>query len=333
MIIILLLNMSIVVIVEPKDDKRFSKSAFEAVCFGFQLSQKEKKNFTVITIGDVHRDTLSELAKYGASNMINYSIDQNTHFDSTLYANAVQRGINKMFADIVIFSKNNVSDDVAPHLAARNMAGLATSVVGQPEIVDSGFYVRRNVYSGKAVVKSKISGDLKILTIQPNSIDLVESETKAEITILENGIESADVNTKLISSTQSESKIPLSDAEIVVSGGRGLKGPENWNMLNEMAELLQGAQACSKPVSDSNWRPHSEHVGQTGTKVRPNLYVAVGISGAIQHIAGINGSRCIIAINTDADAPIFKVATYGIIGDAFEIIPKMNDAIKNIVKS
>ena len=216
---------------------------------------------------------------------------------------------------------------VAPRVAAALHAGMVAGAVAYPDLSD-GFVVRRNVFSGKAFANVRISSDIKVVTLMPNTFGVTAGEGSAAVESLDVAFDSLDFAVKTQSISKATGDIPLSEAELVVSGGRGMKGPENWYVLEELAKELGAATACSRPVADSHWRPHNEHVGQTGGTIRPNLYIAVGISGAIQHLAGVNGSKTIIVINKDPEAPFFKAADYGVLGDAMEVVPRLTVAVK-----
>ncbi|HEX7458238.1 MAG TPA: electron transfer flavoprotein subunit alpha/FixB family protein, partial [Ginsengibacter sp.] len=230
-------------------------------------------------------------------------------------------------AKVIIFSNNFNGKAIAPRLSVKLKAGLVSGAVSLPEL-SNGFVVKKNVFSGKAFANVSIKTDIKIISLNANAYKITESEGVAEVTELNVTIPESKVKVKEVNKVVGE--VPLSEAEIVVSGGRGLKGPENWQIVTDLAKALGAATACSRPVSDSDWRPHHEHVGQTGLAIAPNLYVAIGISGAIQHLAGVNRSKTIVVINKDPEAPFFKAADYGIVGDAFEVVPKITEAVKKL---
>jgi len=227
---------------------------------------------------------------------------------------------------VVVFSNNVNGKAIAPRVAARLKAGLVSGAVALPDTAN-GFVVRKNVFSGKAFANVSINTPIKVIALNPNSYPVKEGEGSAEIAPLN---VTAAPRVKVVSTTQASGQVPLTEAEIVVSGGRGLKGPENWGMIEDLAKVLGAATACSRPVADAHWRPHNEHVGQTGIAIAPNLYIAIGISGAIQHLAGVNRSKVIVVVNKDPEAPFFKAADYGIVGDAFEVVPKMTEAVKKL---
>jgi len=228
---------------------------------------------------------------------------------------------------VIVFSNNVDGKAIAPRLSARLKAGLVTGAVALPD-TSNGFVVKKTVFSGKAFANIAINTDIKIIALNPNAYQVIAGEGIAQVVPFDATVDSSKI--KVTNVTKAKGEVPLTEAEIVVSGGRGLKGPENWGILEDLAKALHAATACSRPVADAHWRPHNEHVGQTGIAIAPNLYIAVGISGAIQHLAGVNRSKIIVVINKDPEAPFFKAADYGIIGDAFEVVPKITEAIKKI---
>ena len=294
-----------------------SKSALETVTYGKKLGA----DVTVVTNGNASADLLSTLGEYGASKVIvDRSVDGEDAQQLTRLIASVAQTVG---ANIVIFSHDLIGKAVAPRLSVRLKAGLIAGAISIPE---SDGTVKVNVFSGKAMGAVKVNSATKIISLLPNSIQPEVSGTACSVE--ETSGQGGTAAIKVISTKKPEGEIPLPEAELVVSAGRGLKGPENWGMIEEMAKLLGAATACSRPVADIGWRPHHEHVGQTGVAIRPNLYIAVGISGAIQHLAGVNGSKVIVVVNTDPEAPFFKAADYGIVGDAFEVVPRLNEAIK-----
>jgi electron transfer flavoprotein alpha subunit len=249
-------------------------------------------------------------------------------FNIQFYASALVEVAKNTNAEVLIASKSSNADAILPRAAIALQADVATNVVALPDI-SAGFKVKRSIFTGKAFAQAELKSVKKILVLRKNAIGAKETGSEASVETIQVSIGSSPVKTKEIH--KSSGDVLLTEAEIVVSGGRGLKGPENWGMVEDLAKTLHAATACSKPVSDMDWRPHHEHVGQTGVKVSPNLYIAVGISGAIQHLAGVNSSRCIVVINKDSEAPFFKSADYGIVGDAFEVLPKLNEALKKVL--
>lgn len=296
--------------------KGLNKAAFEVVTYAAKLGNE----VVVITNGECGSDELAQLGNYGASKVL---ADRSVStFDSSQITKIVCSAAEANNADTILFSHDLVAKSVAPRVSMRLNAGLVSGAIALPE----GDKIKVNVFSGKAFGYVKVNSAKKIISLLPNSI---QPETTGSACAVEdfNG-NAGDATIKVIDTKIPEGDIPLPEAELVVSGGRGLKGPENWGMIEDLAKTLGAATACSRPVADIGWRPHHEHVGQTGVAIRPNLYIAAGISGAIQHLAGVNGSKTIVVINTDDEAPFFKAADYGIIGDAFEVLPKLNEAIK-----
>jgi len=293
-----------------------SKSTFEAVTYGKKLGE-----VVVITNGNTSSDTLSTLGEYGASKVL---VDRNIDGeDAQQLTKLVAWAAQEVGANTVIFSHDLTGKAVAPRLSVRWKAGLVSGAIALPDADDS---VRVNVFSGKAIGKVQVQTSNKIISLLPNSIQPEKSGASCAVNEISANVGSGAV--KVVSTKKPEGEIPLPEAELVVSAGRGLKGPENWGIIEDLAKSINAATACSRPVADIGWRPHHEHVGQTGVAIRPNLYIAVGISGAIQHLAGVNGSKVIVVINTDPEAPFFKAADYGIVGDAFEVVPKLTAALQ-----
>jgi len=314
--------MSVLVFVNNNDGS-VKKVGLEAVYYGSQTAQKLGTNCIAVSYGDVDNAALENLGKYGAEKVI---VARNLDSaDGQTLTRFVVDVAESNSVDTVIFPMDPTGRSIAPRVAIRLSAGMVSGVVELPE-TDSGFYVTRNLFSGKAKGKFKIKSDKRVIGLMANSFSPVESGDNASVEEW-NG-NAGDVRIKVLETKKAGGSIPLPEAERVVSGGRGLKGPENWGMVEELATLLDAQTACSRPVADMDWRPHHEHVGQTGIAIRPNLYIAIGISGAIQHLAGVNGSKVIVVINTDAEAPFFKAADYGIIGDAFDVVPKLVEAAK-----
>jgi electron transfer flavoprotein alpha subunit len=299
-----------------------SKAAFETVTYGKKLGDQ----VVVITNGSASSDLLSTLGEYGASKVIvDRSVDGEDAQQLTRLVASVAQGNG---ASTIVFSHDLIGKAVAPRLSVRLNAGLVSGAVALPEGDGS---IKVNVFSGKAMGLVQVNSSTKIISLLPNSIQPEKSGSACAIEETSGNAGSGAI--KVISTKKPEGEIPLPEAELVVSAGRGLKGPENWGMIEDLAKSLGAATACSRPVADIGWRPHHEHVGQTGVAIRPNLYIAVGISGAIQHLAGVNGSKVIVVVNTDAEAPFFKAADYGIIGDAFEVVPKLTAAINKFKAS
>jgi len=309
---------------------KIPKSALEAVYYASKVAETLQTDTVALVVGDVSNDDLEGLGNYGATKVLKVTDEKLNNFDSQAYSKVIAAAIESANADIIIFSHNYVSKSVAPRLSAKLKAGVAVAVVDLPKTEDGVFIVKRTVYAGKAFAYFTINAEKKIIAIQPNSLSPETTDNKATVEDFKVELADSDFGVEVKKVNKVTDKIPLTEATVVVSGGRGMKGGENWGMLEELADVLGAALSCSKPVADMDWRPHSEHVGQTGITVRPNLYFAIGISGAIQHLAGVNGSKYIVAINTDSEAPIFKAADYGIVGDAFQVIPKLTEAAKKL---
>lgn len=307
---------------------KFKKSIFEAVSYARAIADKNNTTLTAISIGDVSKDELAVLGKYGANKVLNVSGDKLKNFVNQAYASIIAGAAKKEDADIVVLSNTFSGRGLAPRLGVKLEAGVADGAVALPEQDGGKFTVKKTAFSGKAFATVELTSANKVIALIPNSYKVVETGGTAQVEDFTVETKESDFRAMLKEIVRSTDKISLPDAEIVVSGGRGLKGPENWGMIEELAGLLGAATACSKPVSDAGWRPHSEHVGQTGIAISPNLYIAIGISGAIQHLAGVSSSKVIVVINKDAEAPFFKVADYGIVGDAFEVVPKLIAAVK-----
>ena len=319
--------MSVLIYAENADGK-FKKSIFEAVSYARAIADQQNTTLTAISIGDVNADELNSLAKYGADKILNVSNAQLKNFVNQAYASVIAEAAKKEGADIVVLSNSFSGRGLAPRIGVKLDAGLVDGAVELPELNGGKFTVKKTAFSGKAFAVVELTSANKVIALTPNSYKIVEAAKTAKVEDFNVETKESDFKAMLKEIVRSTDKVSLPDAEIVVSGGRGLKGPENWGMIEELASLLGAATACSKPVSDSGWRPHSEHVGQTGIAVSPNLYIAIGISSAIQHLAGVSSSKVIVVINKDAEAPFFKVADYGIVGDAFEVVPKLIAAIK-----
>jgi len=319
--------MSVLIYAENADGK-FKKSIFEAVSYARAIADQLNTTLTAISIGDVSTGELNSLAKYGADKILNVANAQLKNFVNQAYASVIAEAVKKEGTDTVVLSNSFSGRGLAPRLGVKLDAGVVDGAVALPEQSGDKFTVKKTAFSGKAFAIVELTSVNKVIALTPNSYKILEAAKAAQIEDFNAETKESDFKAMLKEIVRSTDKVSLPDAEIVVSGGRGLKGPENWGMIEELASLLGAATACSKPVSDAGWRPHSEHVGQTGIAVSPNLYIAIGISGAIQHLAGISSSKVIVVINKDAEAPFFKVADYGIVGDAFEVVPKLIAAIK-----
>ncbi|MDL2261933.1 electron transfer flavoprotein subunit alpha/FixB family protein [Bacteroidales bacterium OttesenSCG-928-I21] len=319
--------MSIIVFTENRNGK-IKKQSFEAIAFAVNISKNTNNNIVAISVGNLANDELATLAEYGAEKILSITKDEWNVFDEQAYTKLLEEIVNKENAKIVLFSHSNIGKSLAPRLSVRLKAGLVSGVAGLP-VSYSPMILKRKTYNGAAFQNIKLKSERAIFTLNPNSVDLIKNPLALNIEEYTPSI-NADFKTKLENIDVATGKILLTEANIVVSGGRGLKSGDNWKPLEDLAEALGAALACSRPVSDEGWRPHEEHVGQTGKIIAPDLYIAVGISGAIQHIGGVSGSKIIVAIDKDKDAPIFQYADYGVVGDAFEIIPRLTESVKKI---
>ncbi len=315
--------MSILIYAESADGK-LKKVAFELASYAKKVADSLGTSVTAITI---NTNDVSELSNYGVDKVLKVTHSKLAGFTAKAYADAIKQAAQKESSSIIILSSTTDSLYLAPLVSVSLEAGFASNVVGLPQSL-APFQVKRNGFSNKAFVTTEIVTPIKVLSIAKNSYGIFENKSSLTEEDFNPSIDDSDFGVKVVSVEKASGKVTIADADIVVSAGRGLKGPENWGMIEELAGVLGAATACSKPVSDLGWRPHGEHVGQTGKPVAANLYIAIGVSGAIQHIAGINSSKVKVVINTDAEAPFFKVADYGIVGDAFEIVPKLIEKLK-----
>ena len=318
--------MSVLVYTEHTSGK-FKKSTFEALSYGSAIAQQLGTSLTALSIGDVPKEELGKLASYGATLILHSGSEQLKKFVNQAYASVIAGAAVKDNATVVILSASFSGKGLAPRVAVKLGAGYVDGAIALPDF-SKGFTVRKGAFSGKAFADVSLTSDNKVITLVPNSYSTKENNQPVNIQEFTPDSREQDFKAMIQDIVRAADTVSLPEAEIVVSGGRGLKGPENWGMIEELAELLGAATACSKPVSDANWRPHSEHVGQTGIAISPNLYIAIGISGAIQHLAGVSNSKVIVVINKDPEAPFFKAADYGIVGDAFEVVPRMIEAVK-----
>jgi electron transfer flavoprotein alpha subunit len=275
---------------------------------------------------------MQQLGAYGAQKVLHVSDARLDSLNSRAYTNALITAAEKEGAKVIIATHDVTGRAVAPRIAARLKAGLISGAVSHPD-TSKGFVIKKNVFAGKGIAYLNITSDVKVVTLMPNTFPVKKGEGTAAVEALSVSFEDKDFGVTVKEVNKVTGTVPLAEAELVVSGGRGMKGPENWGVLEDLAGTLGAALACSRPVADSHWRPHHEHVGQTGGTIRPNLYIAVGISGAIQHLAGVNASKTIVVINKDPEAPFFKAADYGIIGDALEVVPKLTAAVKKFKES
>jgi electron transfer flavoprotein alpha subunit len=322
--------MSVLVYTENWEGK-FKKLSFELVSYATGVSKMLNTTVTAVSIGKVDESELIKLGNYGANKIISVNNEKLITLDSQVYASVLSEISIKDNASVIIISNNNTGKAIAPRLSVRLKAGVGSGVSRLPLSLNP-FTVYKRTYSGNAYAHLVIKTDIKILTLAQNSFDVFETGGTATIEHHDPAFEGSSVKTVVRDVQKQSGRILLTDADIVVSGGRGMKSPDNWPPLVELANLLGAATACSRPVSDEGWRPHEEHTGQTGKIIAPNLYIAVGISGATQHLAGISSSKYIVAINSDKDAPIFEAAQYGIVGDAMKVLPKLVEAVKEIKK-
>lgn len=320
--------MSVLIFVENWDGK-FKKLSNELVSYGVKVSEMLGTEAVVLSIGQVDQQEHESLSRYGASRILSVKDPLVAQFDSAVYTGIIADIAQKVNAGVIIFSNNNRGKALAPRLSVRLKAGLGAGVSKLPESVEP-FVIYKKVFSGNAFAKVVLKSEIKIITLAQNSFELIEKQVKAQIEEVTVAVDAAQIKTKVIDVQKQSGKVLLTDADIVVSGGRGMKSGDNWGPIVELAELLGAATACSRPVSDEGWRPHEEHTGQTGKIIAPNLYFAIGISGATQHLAGVSSSKFIVAINTDKDAPIFSAAQYGIVGDAAKILPRLVAAVREI---
>jgi len=313
--------MSVLVFIEVKE--KVSKAALEVVSYGSKIGPT-----TVVTYGNADEATLKSVGEYGGGKVLVHR-GITTSNDQQL-TNLIANAADQTGAEVIVISQDQTGKSVGPRVAAKLNAGHVSGAISLPD-TSNGFEVNTNVFSGKAMAKIAVHSDKKVISLLPNSFSPEKTGGSSSVEEINNDLGDAMIKVKEIKS-QGEG-IPLPEAELVVSAGRGLKGPENWGMIEDLAKNIGATTACSRPVADIGWRPHHEHVGQTGTAIRPNLYIAIGISGAIQHLAGVNGSKVIVVINTDSEAPFFKAADYGVVGDAFEVVPRLNEALNKFKAS
>lgn len=305
---------------------QFKKLSFELVSYAASVAEMTGGSVTALSIGNVNQDELSILGAYGATSVLSAAAAP-AGLDNQVYTNIIVAAMEKTGATVLVMANNNTGKAIAPRLSVRLKAGLVSGVTALPESV-SPMVVRKKVFSGKAFGRVEIATGSAILTLAQNSYEIKETGGTATVEAFDPGVDGGAAKTAIKDVQKQDGKLLLSDAEVVISGGRGMKSGDNWAPIEELAGVLGAATACSRPVSDEGWRPHEEHTGQTGKIIAPNLYFAFGISGAIQHLAGVSSSKCIVAVNTDKDAPIFEAADYGIVGDALKILPELITEIK-----
>ncbi|MFZ1528759.1 MAG: electron transfer flavoprotein subunit alpha/FixB family protein [Ferruginibacter sp.] len=317
--------MSVLVYIDHADGS-IKKASLEAASYAAKIAEQTGTASEAIVLGTV-TDDLTTLGNYGIKKVHTVADASLNNFDAQVFTNLLARAAETTGADVIVFSKNSTGVAIAPRLSAKLKAGLVSGAVALPD-TSNGFVVKKSVFSGKAFANIGISSAKKIIALNPNSFGIHATGGSAELVPFN---ATPDVHkTEVVSINKVKGEIPLGEADTVVSGGRGLKGPENWGLVTDLAAALGAATACSRPVADVHWRPHHEHVGQTGLAIAPNLYIAIGISGAIQHLAGVNRSKIIVVINKDPEAPFFKAADYGIVGDAFDVVPKITEAVKKL---
>ena len=317
--------MSVLVFIDQSEG-HIKKSSFEAANYGAKIAEQLGVAAEGIVLGNVTED-VAALGKYGLKKIYTVKNDILDHLDAQVFTNVMAQAVAATGATVVVFSNNLNGKSIAPRLSAKLKAGLVSGAIALPD-TSNGFVVKKNVFSGKAFANIAVNTPVKIIALSPNSFNIVTTDGTAEVAALTVTVDAPKVAVTAVNKIVGE--VPLSEAELVVSGGRGLKGPENWGLVTDLAKLIGAATACSRPVADIGWRPHHEHVGQTGLAIAPNLYFAIGISGSIQHLAGVNRSKVIVVINKDPEAPFFKAADYGIVGDAFEVVPKITAAVKKL---
>lgn len=308
----------------------FKKATFEAVSYGAAVASQTGTTCAAIVLGEA--SDAAQLGAYGATTVFHVTDSKLNNLEAKAYAKAITSIAGEHNASVLIFSNNNTAKAVAPRVAARLQAGLVAGAIALPD-TSNGFVVKKSVFSGKAFAFVEVKSATKVISLTPNAYGVNKTDSSATVEQKTVSFSDSDFAVKVTNSNTVTGIVPLGEAELVVSGGRGLKGPENWGILEDLAASIGATLACSRPVADAHWRPHHEHVGQTGGTIRPNLYVAVGISGAIQHLAGVNSSKTIVVINKDPEAPFFKAADYGVIGDAFDVVPKLTEAFKKFKAS
>jgi electron transfer flavoprotein alpha subunit len=320
--------MSVLSFVEVAEGK-IKKASWEAAYYASQVATKLGVVAEAVVLGEADTAELSSLGAYGITKVHHVADVRLNVFDSKAFTKAVCAVAESTGARAIVLSFNQNGKLLGPRISVRLKAGLVPGASELPAVVGD-WQVRKNVFSGKATATYKVNTPVAVFSVNPNSVTPVKGSGTAEVVSAAVSLSDADFSIRIVRTDKVKGTVPLTEAERVISGGRGLKGPENWGMIEELANELGAATACSRAVSDVDWRPHHEHVGQTGLTIRPNLYIAAGISGAIQHLAGVNGSKVIVVVNTDPEAPFFKAADYGVVGDAFEVIPKLTEEIRKL---
>jgi electron transfer flavoprotein alpha subunit len=317
--------MSVLIFLDQAEG-HIKKGSFEAACYGAKVAEQLGTTAEGMVLGMV-KDDLASLGAYGLKKIHTIKNEVLNNVDDQLFTQIIADAAKTIGSKVIIFSNNFAGKAIAPRLSARLKAGLVSGALALPD-TSNGFVVKKNVFSGKAFANVSVNTDIKIISLNPNAYKVTKAEGIAEVSEL--NIPVGNPHVKIVSVNIVKGEVPLAEAELVISGGRGLKGPENWHLVTDLAKLLGAATACSRAVADADWRPHHEHVGQTGLAIAPNMYFAIAISGAIQHLAGVNRSKVIVVINKDPEAPFFKAADYGIVGDAFEVMPKIIEAVKQL---
>jgi len=318
--------MSVLILIDHSDG-HVKKASLEALSYGAAVAEQLGSSAEGLVLGAPTED-MAALGQYGVAKIHQVQSDSLAQFDAQVYTKAIAQVAEATGAKVIIFSNNSFGKSIAPRLSVRLKAGLVAGAVSLPN-TSAGFVVKKSVFSGKAFANVAINSDVKIISLNVNAYQIANKGAAAAEVVQSSATVDAP-KIKVTGTNKTSGSVNLTEAETVVSAGRGLKGPENWGMVEELAQVLGAGLACSRPVADAHWRPHNEHVGQTGIAIAPNLYIAIGISGAIQHLAGVNRSKVIVVINKDAEAPFFKAADYGIVGDAFEIVPKFTEAVKKV---
>lgn len=320
--------MSVLIFAEL-DEGKLKKSSQEAIFYGAKVAEMTGTSATTLVLGSADDSELAQAGRYGATKVLHAADAKLNEPNGMAYASVVAQAAGQEGATVIVLAKSSLGDAMAARLAGKLRAGLAANVVELPDLT-SGFTVKRSIYTSKAFAYTTLTADTRILAIRKNTIPVTETDATALVEAFQPTLSDSDFVVSVKSTEKATGDILLPEADLVVSAGRGLKGPENWGIVEDLAQALHAATACSKPVSDLDWRPHHEHVGQTGIKVSPNLYIACGISGAIQHLAGVNSSKVIVVINKDPEAPFFKSADYGIVGDVFEVLPRLTKAAQSL---
>lgn len=318
--------MSILIYTENWDGK-FKKISFELASYAAALAKEKGMQAVAVSLGKVDDTELDKLGQYGISKVLTADDSRFASMDNRAITKAIKAAADNVSAEVVVLAHNNLGKAIAPRLAVRLNAGLVTAVTGLPTSMNP-FIVEKKVFTGKANAQMQIDSAIKVLSLSYNTFGLVENPVSVEKQSFETGLTDADFSLEVLETSKQTGKVLLNEADIVVAGGRGMKSADNWHLLESLADELGAGMACSRPVSDEGWRPHSEHVGQTGKIIAPNLYFAFGISGAIQHLGGVSSSKVIVAVNKDPEAPIFEAADYGIVGDALKVLPDLIEAVK-----